>query len=131
VSRLHLLLIPVAATLLAGCHSAPPPAAAADTPAKIRIYSQYSQGDTLDLVQTQLGLDTYEVRYRTGMPDGQMSMVYFLPDGNLHIDAGKIGSTWTILSSPLLEPSSEPAQDRVAEWDRAADQQKILSRSDR
>ena len=94
-------------------------------------YTQFSPGDTLDLVQTKLGLDDYEVRYSNSMPPGQMGMVYFLNEGNLHIDAKKIGSTWVIVSTPLLDPSTVSAADRVAEWDRAADAQDIKSRSDR
>lgn len=105
----------------------------APTPAPpvVRAYNQFSPGDPLELVQTQLGLNAYEVRYRSGMPDGQMGMVYFLDEGNLHIDAKKSGGTWVILSVPLLDPSSVPAAERVAEWDRAADAQKIRSASDR
>ena len=101
------------------------------TPPIIRVYSQYSEGDTLELVQIQLGLDNYEVRYRSTMPEGQMGIVYFLEDGNLHIDAKKIGDTWVILAAPFLEPSTVPAADRVAEWDRGADKQQIRSNSQR
>jgi len=65
------------------------------------------------------------------MPDGQMSMVYFLEQGNLHIDAKKIGDTWVIISAPMLDPSTIPAADRLAEWDRAADAQNRRSASQR
>ncbi len=101
------------------------------TPPVVRAFTQFSAGDTLDLVRIQLGLDNYEVRYRTTMPEGEMGMIYFLDDGNLHIDAKKVGNTWVILSVPLLDPSPIPAADRAAEWDRAADSQVIKSRSDR
>jgi hypothetical protein len=97
----------------------------------VRAYTQFSAGDTLELVRIQLGLDNYEVRYRSSMPEGQMGMVYFMDDGNLHVDAKKIGNTWVILSVPLLEPSAAPAADRAAEWDRAADAQVSRSKSDK
>jgi len=101
----------------------------APTPPVVHAFTQFSPGDTLDLVQTQLGLDDYEVRYRSSMPEGEMGMVYFLKEGNLHVDAKKIGSTWVILSVPLLEPSALSAGDRAAAWDRAADPQKIPTKS--
>jgi len=94
-------------------------------------YSQCPAGERLAEVQVQLGLDSYEVRYRSGLPDGLMSMVYFLPAGNLHIDARKAGDDWVILNVPLLEPSTVPPADRVAEWDRAADSQNRPSASQR
>jgi len=118
--------------LLAACRPAPPAAQTpAATPPIVRAFTQFSPGDTLDLVQTQLGLNNYEVRYRTSMPPDQMGMVYFLDEGNLHIDAKKIGDTWVILAVPLLDPSTIPAADRVAEWDRGADAQNSRSASQR
>lgn len=103
----------------------------APTPPVVRAYTQFSPGDTLELVQVQLGLNDHEVRYRNSMPGGQMGMVYFLDDGNLHIDAKKIGETWVILSVPFLEPSTIPTADRVADWDHAADSQNLRSKSQR
>jgi hypothetical protein len=110
---------------LAACHPVAPvtPAAPAETPPVVEAYTQFNPGDPLDQVQAQLGLSQFEVRYRTSMPEGEMGMVYFLDQGNLHIDARKVGDTWVILSIPLLDPSTLPAADRVAEWDRAADAQ--------
>jgi len=116
--------------MLGACRPAATAAPPVPTPV-VRAYTQFSPGDTLDLVQTQLGLDNYEVRYRSSMPAGQMGMVYFLDDGNLHIDAKKVGNTWVILNVPLLDPSNVPAADRVAEWDRGADAQVIRSESDK
>lgn len=122
----------LAAAALASCRPAPTPQAPAQaTPPAVRVYNQYSQGDTLELLRIQLGLDNYPVRYRTSMPPDQMGMVYFLEDGNLHIDVKRIGSTWVLISSPLLDPSAAPAEDRVAEWDRGADAQHIHGASDR
>jgi hypothetical protein len=92
---------------------------------------QFSPGDTLELVRIQMGLDRYEVRYRSSMPEGMMGMVVFMDDGNLHIDARKVGETWVLVSVPLLDPSNLPAADRVAEWDRGADAQKSRSASER
>jgi hypothetical protein len=100
-------------------------------PPVVVAYNQFSPGDALEVVQRQLGLNNDEVRYRSGMPDGQMGMVYFVEGGNLHVDAKKSGGAWVILSVPLLEPSSVPVAERVAEWDRAADAQRIRSGSDR
>ncbi len=116
--------------MFCGCHFSPPqPAAPAETPPAVRAYTQFSPGDPLELVQVQLGLNHYEVRYRSSMPEGLMGMVYFLDDGNLHIDAKKAGNTWVIVSVPLLDPSSLSAADRLAEWDRGADPQNQESKS--
>jgi hypothetical protein len=115
---------------LTGCRpSAPAPQGPQATPAVARAYTQFAPGDTLDLVRIQLGLDNYEVRYRSSMPEGLMGMVYFLDDGNLHIDAKKVGETWVLVSVPLLDPSSVPASERVAEWDRGADPQNLEGKS--
>jgi hypothetical protein len=73
-------------------------------------------------------LDKYEARYRGGLPADLMGIVYFLDDGNLHIDARKVGETWVLVATPLLDPSDVPAADRVAEWDRGADQQNLDSK---
>jgi hypothetical protein len=130
MSRPAIPLLLAALASLAACHPAPPPEPQAPpaTPPVVRAYTQFSPGDPLELVQIQLGLNNYEVRYRSSMPPGLMGVVYFLDDGNLHIDAKKVGDTWVILSVPLLEPSSIPAADRVAEWDRGADAQNLLGK---
>ena len=109
---------------LAACGPAAQPKGDEGTPPVVRAYTQFQAGDTLELVQIQLDLNNYEVRYRSSMPEGEMGMVYFMDDGNLHIDAKKVGETWVILNTPLLDPSDIPAADRVAEWDREADAQK-------
>jgi hypothetical protein len=134
ISRLPALAAaPLIAAILSlsACHPlAQSGAQAAGTPPIARVYTQFSAGDPLDAVQTQLGLNNYEVRYRSGMAGDEMGMVYFLDDGNLHIDARKVGGAWIILSPPLLDPSDVSAADRVAEWDRGADSQAIKGKSD-
>ena len=116
--------------LLAACRPAPPLQFPAPSPV-VRAFAQFSPGDTLELVQIQLGLSGYEVRYRSSMPPDQMGMVYFLDEGNLHIDVKKIGDTWVLITVPFLEPSTIPAADRVADWDRGADSQNRRSASQR
>jgi hypothetical protein len=54
-----------------------------------------------------------------------MGIVYFLDDGNLHIDAKKIDDVWVLTSVPILDPSGLPASDRVAAWDTGADKQDL------
>jgi hypothetical protein len=113
---------------LAACSPPPPPEAVVPSPPVVRAYTQFSPGDPVDLVRVQLGLDKYEARYRSGLPADLMGIVYFMDDGNLHIDAKKIGETWVLVATPLLDPSDAPAADRVAEWDRGADQQNLESK---
>jgi hypothetical protein len=109
-----------------GCRPATAPEAVpAATPPVVRAYRQFTPGDTLDLVRVELGLDNYEARYRSSLPEGSMGVVYFMDEGNLHIDAKKVGETWVLVSVPLLEPSSVPARERVAEWDLGADAQNL------
>ena len=100
-----------------------------ETPPVALAYTQFSPGDPLDAVQSRLGLNNDEVRYRGSMPAGRMGMIYFLDQGNLHIDAEKNGDTWVLLSAPLLESATTSAAERVAEWDRGADAQKSRSGS--
>lgn len=115
-------LLILLALLLAACRQSAQQAQQ-DIPVAIRVYSQYTQGDTLELVRIKLSLDQYEVRYRAGLPPGQLGAIYFLPDGDLHIDAEKVGDTWVLLNSPMLELSGKSPQERVADWDTAADSQ--------
>jgi hypothetical protein len=128
LTRPAMALLLAALVAMVACRPAPP-AAAAPTPPVVRAYTQFSPGDPVDLVQTQLGLNNYEVRYRSSMPADLMGIVYFLDDGNLHIDAKRVGDTWVIISVPLLDPSTVPAADRVAEWDRGADKQNLEAKS--
>jgi len=116
-------LLLAALLTMAACTPPPPDAVAAPNPPVVRAYTQFSPGDPIDNVRTQLGLDKYEVRYRSALPPDLMGIVYFLDDGNLHVDARKVGDTWVLISVPLLDPSPLSAADRVAEWDRGADQQ--------
>jgi hypothetical protein len=120
------ILLSVAALALASCRpvASPPP----DPVPVVRAYTQFSSGDTLELVQIQLGLNTVSVRYRTGMPDGVMGMVYFMDDGNLHVDAKKVGDTWVLASIPLLQPSILSPTDRLALWDDGSDPQNRTSK---
>jgi hypothetical protein len=111
----------IAALAVTGCRPAasPPPVPVP----LVHAYTQFSPGDTLELVQIQLGLNQVPVRYRTGMPDGVMGMVYFMDDGNLHIDAKKLGDTWVLASTPLLQPSTLSATERLTQWDNGSDPQ--------
>jgi len=117
-ARFSILLLIAA---MASCR--PPPQPLPVPVPVIRAYTQFSPGDTLGSVWTQLGLDQVPVRYRTGMPDEVMGMVFFMDDGNLHVDAKKVGDTWVLISTPLLEPSTLTATDRLAAWDNGSDPQ--------
>jgi len=121
----HAIPLLAAIFALAACSPPPPPEAPAPSPPIVRAYTQFSPGDPVDLVRTQLGLDKYEARYRGALPPDLMGIVYFLDDGNLHIDAKKVGDTWVLVAVPLLDPSPISAADRVAEWDRGADKQDL------
>jgi hypothetical protein len=116
--------------LLTACRPAPT-SPLSPTPPPIQAFTQFSPGDTVDLLRIKLNLDYYEVRYRASMPPDEMGAVYFLEDGNLHVDAKKIGDTWVLISIPVLEPSTLTAAARVAAWDRACDPQSNPSRSQR
>ena len=115
---------------LAGCHRSPSAPAAA-TPAPVQAYTQFSPGDTLHLVQVQLELDDKEVRFRSGMPPDKMSMIYFLENGNLHIDVTKVGDTWVLMTVPILEPAADSVEARVAAWDKGSDSQEIRVKRDK
>jgi len=116
---------------MAACSPAPTPEAASPTPPVVRAYTQFSPGDPIDLVWSQLDLNKYEVRYRTGLPADLLGVVCFMDDGNLHIDAKKVGDTWVLVATPMLDPSDLSAADRIAEWDRGADQQKLEAKGQR
>jgi hypothetical protein len=125
------LLLAASLLAMAACRPAPiavAPDAPVPTPALARGYTQFSPGVPLDTVRTQLGLDKYEARYRSSLSSDLMGVIYFLDDGNLHIEARKVDDAWVLLSVPLLDPSDIPAADRVAAWDRGADKQDLESK---
>jgi hypothetical protein len=128
LTRFAVPLVLAALFVLAACNPPTPPEPPAPSPPVVLAYTQFSPGDPVDLVRVRLGLDKYEARYRSGLPQGLTGIVYFLDDGNLHIDARKVGDTWVLVATPLLEPSDVPAADRVAEWDRGADKQSLDSK---
>jgi hypothetical protein len=85
-------------------------------------------GDSFDLVRENMGLDRFAARYRSGLPADLMGVVYFVDEGNLHVDLKKQGDAWVLVAPPILDPATTPVADRVAEWDRGADQQNLESK---
>jgi len=85
-------------------------------------YSNHPAGSgLLDLID-DFKLDHAEVRYRAGLPDSRKSALYFMEEGNLHVEAMlNENGEWVLISTPYLEPSSIPAPDRLSKWDAAVE----------
>ena len=92
-------------------------------PPPIQLYSRFAAGDELQSVLEALDVNTKDVRYLESMPEGQMGAVYFLDEGNVRITARKEEGRWVLATTPFLEPSSVPVEQRLEAWDRGADKQ--------
>lgn len=120
-----------AALLFAGaaCSRHAPRQAAAPTPspsppAVIQIYSRYAIGNDLQFVLDELGASDQAVRYRSGLGPDEMSMVYFLVNGDLHVDAKKENGRWVLRAVPFAElAAGRSIEQRLEAWDRGADPQ--------
>jgi hypothetical protein len=103
---------------MGGCKEHVPAAA---TPQPVRLLSKYSPGDDLQILIDDLGLSYDQARYRS-RSGGVTSMVYFLDEGNLHIEASRNEqSRYILLATPFIEPLRQPASERMKQWDAAVE----------
>jgi hypothetical protein len=81
-------------------------------------YADHPAGSDLQALIDDFKLDRADVRYRQGMPDHRKSAVYFMIEGNLHVESQRVeNGDWVLLSTPYLEPSDKPVEERLAKWD--------------
>ncbi|GEM_PF-5788326 len=112
-------LIAIALSLFcAGCERI-----AEDDETKVEIYSQFAAGDELPAVLGELDLNDKPVRFRNGMPPGEISAVYFVEHGNVHIEAKTVEGRQVLRTAPFFEAVNGTVEERVAAWDAAADEQ--------
>jgi hypothetical protein len=86
----------------------------------VQTFAGHPAGSGLQALIEDFNLVGLEVRERRGLPGTRKSEIYFLDEGNLHVEAAQNESgDWLLLSVPYLEPSDTPVADRVSKWDAA------------
>lgn len=86
----------------------------------------FSEGDSVAKLEAAFRLSSYPSAYTPNLPDGEDHVIYFLPDGNLHVMTTLSPDGRAILSPPpFYLPDATPAADRVAgsreAWDDYVD----------
>jgi hypothetical protein len=85
-------------------------------------YASHPPGSSLQDLIDDFNLDHAEVRYHKGLPDNRKSAVYFMEEGNLHVEAQQNeNGEWILLSTPYLEPLDLPIENRLSKWDASVE----------
>lgn len=109
------LLLGAVLAVAAGCKRPGPPPA---PPVVVGILRDVGPGDDLALFRARIGLGERWARERRGLPPGRRSYVYFLPEGNLHVDARQADDgRWVLNATPFFVPGDRSPEERLREWD--------------
>lgn len=115
-----LLLCAVAICLSTGCRRHVPYRGPAVEKPAVQVLSKYPAGSDLRVLMDDLELENAGVRFRAGLPSGRISALYFLENGNLHVEAQEGGDgRKLLLSAPYFEPAEGTITERVSKWDNA------------
>ena len=88
----------------------------------VQAYATHPAWSSLQALIDDFKLDRAEVRYRQGLPETRKSAVYFMEEGNLHVEAVQVeNGDWLLMSAPYLEPLELPVTDRISKWDAAVE----------
>jgi hypothetical protein len=86
----------------------------------VEVLSKYPAGSEVQPLIDDFNLSGPEVRYRSGLPAGRTSAVYFMDNGNLHVEAQVTGDGRNLLLAvPYFEPAEGTTEERMAKWDNA------------
>ena len=114
------LLIALATIPFTACKRTPPYRGPEVNKPLAMAYADHPAGSSLQTLIEDFQLNRADVRYRTDVPDNRRSAVYFMIEGNLHVDSQLAeNGEWVLLSMPYLEPSDKPVDARLAKWDNA------------
>ena len=119
---MFLLLLAVCLPVGSGCRRAVSYRGPEVENPRVRTFASHPAGSDLRALLDDFELAGLEFRERSGLPENQKSMVYFLKEGNLHIEAARdADGDWLLTSVPYLEPSDIPPADRISKWDAAVE----------
>ena len=86
----------------------------------VELLSKYPAGSEVQPLIDDFNLSGPEVRYRGGLPKGRTSSVYFMDNGNLHVETMESGDGRNLLMAvPYFEPAPGTVEERMAKWDAA------------
>ena len=86
----------------------------------VQVFSKYPSGTDLRAVLEDFNLGDVEVRYRGHQPAGRISALYFLRNGNLHVETVEAEDGRNLLlAAPYFEPAEGTPGERVVKWDSA------------
>ena len=121
MNRIFYILLCAAFFILpAGCRRHVPYRGPAIEKPAVQVLSKYPAGSDLRGLLDAYNLDGAEVRYRDHQAAGRISALYFLENGNLHVEAQEAGDGRNLLlSTPYFEPAEGTITERVFKWDNA------------
>jgi hypothetical protein len=84
----------------------------------VGVVEEFGPGDPYETFRSRVGLGGDNVRERSGLEEGRRSLVYFLPEGNLHVDLRESGTgEWVLSATPFFVPSDASSDQRLDRWD--------------
>ena len=86
----------------------------------VQVLSNYPAGSDLQGLIEAYNLNAAGVRYRGHLPAGRISALYFVENGNLHVEAQQSDDGRSLLLAvPYFEPADGSAEERISKWDHA------------
>jgi len=114
----HTFLFFILILAAAGCRRQVPYSGPEIEKPVVQVYAKYPAGSDLQVLMDDFGLNNAVVRYRGGLSGGRFSAVYFLEEGNLHVEAQETENGHNRLqTTPYIEPAEGSIEERVSKWD--------------
>lgn len=88
---------------------------AAEAPDRIFVLEYYEAGQPFEVLERDLKLKSQPVRERVSSKEAVRSLVYFIKQGNLHVELDS--ATGRLIVTPFVVSSEEPVEIRTARWD--------------
>ena len=84
--------------------------------------SRFKEGDPASSLEAALSLSSHPSFYTPNLPLGEEHIIYFLPEGDLHVMSKLIGDGRSVLSpAPFFLPDRMPVAERVDRANRSWD----------
>lgn len=105
---------------MTACGRAEPPGkVAVKQGGAVGLVEGFGPGDSFDTFRARIGLGDRWMRERSGLAQGRRSLVYFLPEGNLHVDLKRnAAGSWELTATPLFLPADDSPDARIERWDK-------------
>jgi hypothetical protein len=85
--------------------------------------SHFKKGDLASSLEAAMSLSKHPSYITPNFPLDEEYMIYFLPDGDVHVSTKQMDDRRVVLSSsPFFRPDKTPVEQRVANSNRAWDE---------